>query len=102
VNIEVAYVGPEGAFVVALALREGACVSDAVAASGLVERLALFEAALAYGIHGQRASERTPLVEGDRVELLRPLKADPKDARRRRAEARPLPRTPGKPPRTRR
>lgn len=101
-NVEVAYVGPEGAFVVPLALAEGACVADAIAASCLVERLGLIEAALAYGIHGQHATGRTPLVDGDRVELLRPLEADPKVARRRRAEQRPLPRTPPKPPRGRR
>lgn len=33
------------------------------------------------------------LQEGDRVEFLRPLTADPKDARRRRADLNPLPRT---------
>ena len=38
-----------------------------------------------YAVFGVRASGETELREGDRVELLRPLVADPKDARRRRA-----------------
>lgn len=46
----------------------------------------------AVAIHGVRASADTPLVEGDRVELLRPLQADPKEARRRRAQSQRTPR----------
>lgn len=91
-NVQVAYAGPEGAAVVPVEMPEGACVADAVAASGIVMRLALFEAALSYAIFGQLAQPATPLRDGDRVELLRPLVADPKEARRRRAAERPLPR----------
>ena len=47
--------------------------------------LALDRAKLGYAIFGQRARADTPLRDGDRVELTRPLVADPKDARRRRA-----------------
>lgn len=38
-----------------------------------------------YAIFGVNAEASTLLREGDRIELLRPLQADPKDARRRRA-----------------
>jgi putative ubiquitin-RnfH superfamily antitoxin RatB of RatAB toxin-antitoxin module len=38
-------------------------------------------------VFGVRATGETVLRDGDRLELLRPLLADPKDARRRRAEA---------------
>lgn len=38
-----------------------------------------------YAIFGVNAEATTPLREGDRVELLRALQIDPKDARRRRA-----------------
>ena len=38
-----------------------------------------------YAIFGVNAELSTPLHEGDRIELLRPLQLDPKDARRRRA-----------------
>lgn len=43
-------------------------------------------------VFGVRADTRTVLAEGDRIEMLRPLQVDPKQARRKRAEARPLPR----------
>jgi hypothetical protein len=92
VRIEVAYAGPEGAAIVALDLPPGTSVEDAIAASGLIARFGLIDAALGTSIHGQVAKRTTPLREGDRVELLRPLRADPKDARRRRALDHPLPR----------
>lgn len=91
-NVQVAYAGPEGVTIVTVDVGEGASVADAVAASGIVARLGLFEAALGYAIFGQRAMPLTPLREGDRVELLRPLTADPKAARRQRAAEHPLPR----------
>lgn len=91
-KVEVAYAGSEGVALVPVELPDGASVADAVAASGIVDRLALFEAALSYAIHGQLAQGSTPLYDGDRVELLRPLIADPKEARRSRASEHPLPR----------
>ena len=63
----------------------GATVVDAVAASGLIVRFELKASMLAYAIFGQRVRGETPLADGDRVEILRPLVADPKEARRRRA-----------------
>ena len=100
-NVQVAYVGPEGEFLVDVEVGAGASVADALASSGVVARLGLFEAALSYAIHGQRVDRETPVRDGDRVELLRPLVADPKEARRRRAASHPLPR-PARRPRARR
>jgi len=40
------------------------------------------------GIYGRRVPLDTQLADGDRVEILRPLAADPKEARRRRARQR--------------
>ena len=67
-----------------LSLPQGATVGEAVAA-------AAFEASAmarvtGMAVHGERVTRDTPLRDGDRVELLRPLQADPKDARRLRAE----------------
>jgi putative ubiquitin-RnfH superfamily antitoxin RatB of RatAB toxin-antitoxin module len=101
VNVQVAYVGPEGTVLVDVEVGEGASIADALAASEIVTRLGLFEAALSYAVHGQRAERSTPLRAGDRVELLRPLIADPKEARRKRAADHPLPR-PARRPRSRR
>ncbi|QNP40758.1 RnfH family protein [Lysobacter solisilvae (ex Woo and Kim 2020)] len=41
-----------------------------------------------YAVFGQRIDADAALHDGDRVELLRPLQADPKDARRQRVEER--------------
>lgn len=67
-----------------LDLPEGARVVDAVAAAGWSDDAQ----AVAYAVFGVSATEQTVLNPGDRVELLRPLQTDPKEARRRRAEAR--------------
>lgn len=68
--------------VVRLQLAEGATASDAVRASGLAA------AGRAIGIGGRVVPATRVLREGDRVELLRPLAADPNEARRRRARRR--------------
>lgn len=67
---------------VELSLPEGATVADAIDASGLA-----LDGITGYAIHGERAGTATALHDGDRVELLRPLQVDPKEARRRRAAA---------------
>ena len=57
-----------------------ATVADAVAASGM------WTADVAgYAVFGERVDETHRVREGDRVELLAALQADPKEARRRRA-----------------
>jgi len=59
---------------------------DAVRASGVLERwpeLAIGEPSV--GIWGRVTNAATALRDGDRVELYRPLAADPQEARRRRA-----------------
>ena len=63
-----------------LELPEGATVADALAAAALP-----LEGHPALAIHGEMATADHPLHDGDRVELLRPLLLDPKEARRRRA-----------------
>jgi uncharacterized protein len=92
-TVTIAYAAPGFEALVPVAIAPGATVADAVAASGLVERLALTPAALGFAIHGQRATADTPVADGDRIELTRPLRADPKQARRTRAARHP----PGEP-----
>lgn len=70
-----------------LDLPDGSTVGDAVAQA----RTTIGEGdEVEIAVFGVRATPQTPLRDGDRIELLRPLIADPKDARRRRAEQRPL------------
>ena len=78
--------------IVTLELPPGTTVAEAAARSGLPARHALAPSALGFAIFGQRARADTPLADGDRVELTRPLVADPKAQRRQRARNRPLPR----------
>lgn len=66
-----------------LELSPGACVADALKASGM-DRI---EGITGYAVFGISAALGTLLHDGDRVELLRPLMIDPKEARRRRAKS---------------
>ena len=83
--ITVAYAAPGVEALVTVTLPAGATIDDAIAASGVTAQLGLDAAPLECAIFGERAKFGTPLVEGDRVELTRPLIADPKGARRKRA-----------------
>jgi putative ubiquitin-RnfH superfamily antitoxin RatB of RatAB toxin-antitoxin module len=66
-------------------LPEGATVRDAVLASGLAAAHPAFDwQAAAPGIWGRAAAWTQTLIDGDRVELCRPLGVDPKVARRER------------------
>lgn len=68
-----------------LRLKAGTTVADAVAAAGFDGPL--LAQVDGYAIHGLRVQAGERLRDGDRVELMRPLRLDPKQARRRRAEA---------------
>lgn len=94
IRVCVAYAAPGIETLVALRLPPGATVADAVAQSALMVRHRLDPRSIAFAIFGQRAQAGTPLADGDRVELTRPLPADPKHARRERASARALPKPP--------
>lgn len=95
IDVTVAYAAPGIEALVRVELRAGAVVADAVAQSGLLDRHALDPRGLGYAIFGERATPSTLLRPGDRVELTRPLVADPKEVRRRRAlQAPPRPRRP--------
>jgi putative ubiquitin-RnfH superfamily antitoxin RatB of RatAB toxin-antitoxin module len=93
-NISVAY-SPRAGEVdqVELRLPAGATVADAVRASGLQARhpQAALET-LPVGIWGAFCTRDAVLRDRDRVELYRPLRVDPKEARRRRQRAQVTPR----------
>jgi putative ubiquitin-RnfH superfamily antitoxin RatB of RatAB toxin-antitoxin module len=98
VTVRVAWATPDVQDVVVLTLPAGTSAGEAIARSGLVERYRVDVAGLRLGIDGRLVREETVLAEGDRLELLRPLAIDPKDARRLRAEVRARGRAPGKDP----
>jgi putative ubiquitin-RnfH superfamily antitoxin RatB of RatAB toxin-antitoxin module len=69
-----------------LILAEGSTVADAVRASGLLEEFPEIDLSLnRVGIYGRLAPLDAPLRDRDRVEILRPLRFDPKELRRARA-----------------
>lgn len=83
IRVEVVLAWPERVIQRTLELAEDATVADALRVA------AIEEAALcpAIAVHGVLAQPGQQLQHGDRIELLRPLLADPKDNRRRRAQA---------------
>ncbi len=84
-HVEVAYCPTPGvADVVALDLPAGAVLADALHASGLLQRHGLPVENLRVGIWCKTCEASTPLRDRDRVEIYRPLKVDPKEARRLR------------------
>lgn len=86
IHVEVCYARPDVQAVVALTVAAGITALDAVRQSGLAHRFPeLSDASQPLGIYGKRVDATRVLEEGDRVEILRPLTADPKEARRRRA-----------------
>ena len=90
IRVLVALAFPGRQEVLEIELPEGGTVGDAIAAAKLGERFPGIDAGtLEVGVWSRVASAATVLREGDRVELYRALKADPKDARRARARLTP-------------
>lgn len=86
ISVEVAYTRPDTQIVIAVDVAAGARVEDAVRASGILKRFPEIDLArAAVGIFGTRVPLTAGLRTGDRIEIYRPLTADPKEARRRRA-----------------
>lgn len=86
IRVEVVYALRDAQALIVLELEEGATARQAVERSGLAARFPEIDPArMKLGIFGRVAAGDTTLRDGDRVEIYRPLEADPKDARRARA-----------------
>lgn len=86
IRIEVAYARPERQDIVRLTLPAGSTIGQAIEASGLLQRCPEIDLAKAkVGIFGKLSRMDTALRERDRVEIYRPLIADPKEVRKQRA-----------------
>jgi uncharacterized protein len=87
-HCEVAYARRDRQWVIAVDLPLGATALDALRASGLASmcpEIVLDRAVL--GVFGKVVPANHPLSDSDRVEVYRPLAADPREARRARAKA---------------
>ena len=82
IKVEVAYASPMRQWLVALTVPENATVGDAIAAANLQD-LPILEGNV--GIFARTCQLSDALKEGDRVEIYRPLIADPMLQRRNRA-----------------
>ena len=83
-RVEVVYALADAQQVVALELPEGGTAGQAVDRSGLGG----IGGGCELGIAGRRVTRDRVLRDGDRLELLRPLRLTPNEARRARARRR--------------
>jgi putative ubiquitin-RnfH superfamily antitoxin RatB of RatAB toxin-antitoxin module len=91
--------GPHDVWQLRLQLAAGATVADALHASGWMARLgAATGDHLAISVWNRASPPDTPLRDGDRIELSRPLTVDPKEARRQRYRRDGLRRAPRRSP----
>jgi len=87
ITVEVAYALPEKQYLRRVTLDAGATVEQAIAASGLLAlRTDIDLAKNKVGVYSRPVKLIDALSDGDRVEIYRPLIADPKELRRQRAE----------------
>lgn len=87
INIEVAYALPEIQVLLPLTVPEGTQLEEAVRLSGILEKFPEIDLANSkVGIWNKVSELNAVLREKDRIEIYRPLIADPKEVRRKRAE----------------
>lgn len=92
IEVEVAYARPDVQALVPVSLDAGATVEQAIRRSGMLERFPEIDLRLnKVGVFGKLSELNATVRAGDRVEIYRPLLADPKEVRKQRAAA-------GKPP----
>jgi len=85
-NIEVVYGYTDRQALIRLELDNEATIEEAIKASGILEQFEDIDLTVnKVGVFGKLSKLNTALKDGDRVEIYRPLIADPKEVRRRRA-----------------
>jgi len=86
IEVEVAYATPRRQCILKVTGHPGMTIQQAIERSKIVERFPEIDLEHAkVGIFGKLATRDAELTEGDRVEIYRPLIADPKEARKKRA-----------------
>lgn len=87
IDVQVCYALPDRQELVSLSLPQDCTVQQAIDASGLLQKYPGIDlnGANKVGVFGKLVSPGSALRAGDRVEIYRPLVADPKEVRRRRA-----------------
>ncbi|GME29377.1 RnfH family protein [Pantoea agglomerans] len=87
ISVEVVYALPEKQYQLYVKVEQGSTVEQAILKSGLPElRREIDLASNKVGIYSRPVKLDDVVQEGDRIEIYRPLIADPKELRRQRAE----------------
>lgn len=85
-QVEVAYARSDVQMIIPVEVGEGATLRDAIEKSGILEKFPELDIDnVDVGIFGKLSKLGNPLKPRDRVEIYRPLIADPKEVRKRRA-----------------
>lgn len=88
-RVEVGYALPAEQALLALEVEDGTTIRQAIKRSGIAIRFPEIGVVPArVGVFGKRARLDTPVRDGDRIEIYRPLMADPKEVRRAKAKRR--------------
>ncbi|MCW8831539.1 MAG: RnfH family protein [Gammaproteobacteria bacterium] len=86
INVEVAYAEPDRQVILPVNVDLGTTVGGAIVQSGIMMKFPELDVENSdVGIFGKVTKMTTELKDGDRVEIYRPLIADPKEVRRKRA-----------------
>lgn len=85
-QVQICYASPEAQIVLDLSVASGTTIQAVIAESGLLQQAPDIDLMLnRVGIYGKIKPLETLLRNHDRIEIYRPLTADPKDTRRIRA-----------------
>jgi len=85
ISVEVAYARPDTQLILQLSVPVGATIEQAIEQSKILQQFPEIDLSQSkVGIFGKLSKKTTELKAGDRVEIYRPLIADPKEVRRRR------------------
>lgn len=86
-HVQLCYATPAQETLRDLVVAEGTTIGQAIAQSGLLDEMPGIDlAAQPVGLFGKKRPLDTVLRAHDRIEIYRPLVADPKESRRRRAD----------------
>ncbi len=84
-KVEVAYARPDQQLILEVMLPEASTIEQAIEQSGILQRFPEIDLAVnKLGVFGKLSKKTAELKAGDRVEIYRPLIADPKEVRRKR------------------
>lgn len=86
ITVEVAYALPHQQLIIPVQVAQDTTAEDAIKLSGIMAKFPEIDLSInQVGIFGKLTKLETPLRHLDRVEIYRPLIADPKEVRKQRA-----------------